>query len=229
MMTDLIPQSSRLLEAQGKAKNLFQEIETRKLIQPGITELELSKSIFDLAEELFQVHKYWHKRIVRAGENTLHPYKGNPANRSIQEDDIVFLDFGPIFEAWEADFGQTYVVGNNSNKLKLKKDVESAFQSAKDFYKVNPDIKASEFYHWICNLAVKYGWEYGGPFAGHLIGQFPHERILDDEINLYIHPENNLKLSEPDPQGKPRFWILEIHFIDKTLKIGGFYEDLLNL
>jgi Xaa-Pro dipeptidase len=229
MTTNLVTQPSKLLEAQHKAKKLFQEVEIRKLIQPGRTELEISKSIFDLAEELFQVNKYWHKRIVRAGKNTLYPYKENPVDRMIQADDIVFLDFGPVFEEWEADFGKTYVLGTNLDKLKLKNDIESAFQIAKEFYNANPDITASEFYYWICNLAVSYGWEYGGPYAGHVVGQFPHERILGDEINLYIHPENDLKLSEPDPQGRPRLWILEIHFVDKALEIGGFYEDLLNL
>jgi Xaa-Pro dipeptidase len=26
-------------------------------------------------------------------------------------DDIVFADFGPVFEGWEADFGRTWVIG----------------------------------------------------------------------------------------------------------------------
>jgi hypothetical protein len=27
-------------------------------------------------------------------------------------------------------------------------------------------------------------WEFGGPIAGHLIGQFPHERIPGDKVTL---------------------------------------------
>ena len=54
----------------------------------------------------FGVSRHWHKRIVRAGPNTLEPYKQNPPDREITADDIVFLDFGPIFEEWEADFGR---------------------------------------------------------------------------------------------------------------------------
>jgi hypothetical protein len=34
-------------------------------------------------------------------------------------------------------------------------------------------------------------------------------------------------MNEPDKNGNPRDWILEIHFIDESLKIGGFYEQLL--
>ncbi|MBK8190015.1 MAG: aminopeptidase P family protein [Vampirovibrionales bacterium] len=229
MTINLSEHALKLLDAQNKARELFQEIERRTLIQAGRTELEISQLIFKLAEELFQVQKYWHKRIVRAGKNTLHPYKENPPDRMIQNNDIVFIDLGPIFENWEADFGRTYVMGQDPRKIKLKQDVESAFHVAKEYYQSNSDIKASEFYHWICELANKYGWEYGGPYAGHLVGQFPHERILDDEIKLYIHPDNELKLSEQDAQGNHRYWILEIHFVDKALKIGGFYEELLNL
>ena len=50
------------------------------------------------------------------GRNTLHPYKSNPENLLLKEDDILFIDFGPVFEDWEADFGRTYVKGP---KLKL--------------------------------------------------------------------------------------------------------------
>jgi Xaa-Pro dipeptidase len=45
----------------------------------------------------------------------------------VGEDDIVFLDFGPVFEEWEADFGWTYVVGNDPLKHKLRRDIEEAF------------------------------------------------------------------------------------------------------
>ena len=38
----------------------------------------------------------------------------------IQDNDILFFDFGPIIENWEADLGRTYVIGNDPMKLKLK-------------------------------------------------------------------------------------------------------------
>jgi hypothetical protein len=31
----------------------------------------------------------------------------------------------------------------------------------------------------------------------------------------------------PDKYGNPRDWILEIHFVDRKLNIGGFFEQLL--
>jgi hypothetical protein len=77
-------------------------------------------------------------------------------------------------------------------------------------------------------LAKKYGWEYGNEHCGHLIGNFPHEDIQGEEIENYIHPKNNKRMCEPDRNGKGRFWIYEIHFIDKANEIGGFYEQLLD-
>ena len=83
---------------------------------------EASDAIRDLAAEMFGISRYWHKRIVRAGPNTLQPYKQNPPDREIAADDIVFLDFGPIFEQWEADFGRTYVLGDDPVKHRLADD-----------------------------------------------------------------------------------------------------------
>ena len=89
---------------------------------------ELNQQIFELAFELFGIEKYWHKRIVRAGANTLKPYDENPPDLLIKDDDIIFFDFGPIFEDWEADFGRTYVIGNDPYKIKLKNDIERIYK-----------------------------------------------------------------------------------------------------
>jgi hypothetical protein len=44
----------------------------------GRGERAVSDSIRDLAGKMFGVKRFWHKRIVRAGPNTLHPYRENP-------------------------------------------------------------------------------------------------------------------------------------------------------
>ena len=102
------------------------------MIIPGKSEVQINTAIYNLAFELFGIEKYWHKRIVRAGTNTLKPYDDNPPDLILQEDDIVFLDFGPVFEDWEADFGRTYVIGNDPYKHKLKMDIEQAWHEAVD-------------------------------------------------------------------------------------------------
>jgi Xaa-Pro dipeptidase len=221
--------SRELLQAQTHAAALFQQVEDRGLIRPGITESGLNAEIYALAEELYGIKTYWHKRIVRAGKNTLLPYAENPPDHSIGEDDILFLDLGPVFEQWEADFGRTFVVGSDPLKLKMRRDVESAFADGKHYFREHPDLTSSEYFHYVESLAAKYDWEWGGPIAGHLIGQFPHERIADDKVTLYVHPRSDLLMGSLDEEGRQRHWILEIHFVNKEKEIGGFYEELLTV
>jgi hypothetical protein len=56
------------------------------------------------------------------------------------------------------------------------------------------------------------------PRVGTLIGVCPHERIAGDKITLYINPKS-----------QNRDWILEIHFIDRVRRMGGFYEAILGI
>jgi len=221
--------AAALLQAQNNANELFQAVVTQGLIRPHVTESQINQDIYDLAEKMFGISTYWHKRIVRAGSNTLKPYDENPPDLTLAEDDILFLDLGPVFEAWEADFGRTFVLGSDPLKLKLRDDIAKAFAQGKQYFHSHAEIKADELYRYAQKMARDYGWEYGGPIAGHLIGQFPHERIPNDKISLYVHPDNPMKMRGPDAEGQQRHWILEIHFIDRTKKIGGFYEELLTI
>jgi Xaa-Pro dipeptidase len=133
-----------LLDAQRKAQALFAEIEARNLIRPGVTETQINESIYALAASMWGIAKYWHKRIVRAGRNTLAPYDENPPDLTVAEDDIAFLDLGPVFEQWEADFGRTYVVGNDPVKHRLRRDIEEGFAKGKQYFKQHPDITIGE-------------------------------------------------------------------------------------
>jgi Xaa-Pro dipeptidase len=221
--------TSRLRDAQVKAGTLFHEVQARDIIRPGVTEKDVNEAIFALAKELFETDTHWHKRIVRAGANTLAVYDENPPNLTLGDDDIVFLDFGPVFEEWEADFGRTYVLGNDPLKNKLCDDVAAAFADGKRYFNDRPEITSSDLFTYARSLAEKYGWEFGGQIAGHLIGHFPHERIPNDRVSLYVHPQNDLRMRTLDANGQARHWILEIHFVDRARRIGGFYEELITI
>jgi Xaa-Pro dipeptidase len=206
-----------------------QEVARRDVIVAGATEKHVNEAVFALAEEMFGISTYWRKRIVRAGANTLAPYAQNPPNLTIGSDDIVFLDFGPVFEKWETDFGRTFVMGSDPQKIKLQHDVGEAFAAGKRYFNEHPAITSSELFSHACDLAARYGWEFGGPIAGHLIGNFPHEKIAGDKISLYVHPKNDLPMRSFDAKGRQRHWILEIHFVDRKRRIGGFFEELLTV
>lgn len=216
-----------LIEAEKKAELLFKEIEKHEILVPGNSEEKINSLIFDLAFDMFGIKKYWHKRIVRCGENTLYPYNENPKNLTLKKDDILFLDFGPIFEEWEADFGRTYVVGNDPLKIKLSNDIEDAWQKGKAFYDSHKEITGAQLYNYCQDLANDYGWSFGGEIAGHIIGQYPHEKLEKENKSNYIHPQNYSNMNDLNAKGEKKNWILEIHFVDRKKKIGGFFEQLM--
>ena len=218
-------EKENLINAEKKAKNLFLSIKQENLIRPGISEIQLGDEIYKLAFEMFGIKSFWHKRIIRAGINTIYPYSENPKNLVIKEDDILFLDFGTIFNNWEADMGRTYVLGDDPYKLKLQSDVEECWKISKNYFLNKQNVTASDMYKFVSKLATERSWSFGNEHCGHLIGEFPHKRIKGEKINSYLHSENHLALK--DHKQNNLFWILEIHFVDYKKKIGGFYEQLL--
>ena len=134
-----------------------------------------------------------------------------------------------MFEAWEADFGRTYVLGNDPVKLKLRDDLEPIFNAVKSRYLANPDMTGDALYALARDHAAQAGWEFGGSIAGHLVGAFPHERIEGNKVRFYITRGNHHPLNLPDENGIQRHWILEIHLVDRARRIGGFYEQLLTI
>jgi Xaa-Pro dipeptidase len=113
-----------LIAAEQQADRLFATIENNRLVRPGRTETDIDQDIYTLAEQSFGVRQHWHKRIVRAGPNTVRIFAENPPIHEIAQNDTVFLDLGPVFDEWEADVGRTYVMGNDPQKTQLRRAVE---------------------------------------------------------------------------------------------------------
>ncbi|HVQ97389.1 MAG TPA: M24 family metallopeptidase [Mycobacterium sp.] len=219
----------RLLDAQDKAAQLFDEVERRQMIRAGIGERELSDEIRDLAAEMFGVTRHWHRRIVRAGENTLQPFRERPPNRVIAADDIAFLDLGPIFEEWEADFGRTFVLGEDPDKLAVRDALPRVREAGRDYFQQHPDVSGAELFDYVVGVARTEGFEWGSPIAGHLVGQFPHKKIGGSGAQWYITPGSGKPMRRRDRSGQICHWILEIHLVDRLHRFGGFYEQLLDL
>ncbi|KAH8658146.1 peptidase M24, structural domain-containing protein [Xylariales sp. PMI_506] len=220
--------AASLLDAQNKAVELFDEIE-KTLIRPGVSEKALSDAIHKLGADRYGVRTHWHKRVIRSGPNTLRPFEDNPPDRIVEEDDILVVDLGPVFEDWEADFGRTYVLGNDPVKIQLRDALEPIWNIVKAKYDADPAMSGGDLYAIACDEATKAGFNFGAPIAGHLVGSFPHERIPKDKISLYITEGNDQSMSTTGKDGHKRHWILEIHLRDKDNKYGAFYEQLVSV
>jgi Xaa-Pro aminopeptidase len=218
----------KLINAQNISIQFFKTIEESNLIIAGKSEEQLNAEICELALKDFGIKEHWHKKIVRTGKNTLAAYPDNPPDRVIDKDDILFIDLGPIVRGYEADIGRTYVVGDNPQKLKLKRDVEKAWYEIQEWYRQQTRLKASELFQYVVEKAKEFGWEFGGQIAGHIIGRYPHEQPVDPEsLELDVHPDNHNDMFLPDANGDKRHWILELQFIDRENEMGGYFEQLL--
>lgn len=216
-----------LIEAEDRALALLDAIEAAGLVASGRTERAIEQDIRRLAEERFGVTKHWHKRVVRAGVNTITTAGDNPPDRTVADDDMVFLDLGPVFEEWEADVGRSYAIGSDPRKHALCAALPMVFDTVRDRFNASPDITGQELYAFACETAEAAGWRFGGKIAGHIVGEFPHAHIPGEKDHHRINPANPGRLREPDAFGRARHWILEIHLVTEDRCFGGFYERLL--
>ena len=200
-----------------KAQKMGWEVINRVVpqIKPGMSEEEgkaiLSSVMKDLGSE-----KIWHPSWLRMGPNTRKPY-GAPSDKSVRlrENDVFFLDIGPVFYGHESDVGATFQVGNDPAMAKLIADSKKVFDIVRDhFYKTK--ISGVELYEFARKAASDLGWELSFEGAsGHRISDFPHS----------VHYRGSLNKFEAVPT--PNLWILEIHLHDTERNIGAFYEDVL--
>jgi Xaa-Pro aminopeptidase len=218
---------AKLTAAEERALEMLAAIEAAGFVQPGRRESEVDADIAALAEREFGVTRHWHKRLVRTGANTLCVFADNPDERTIGENDTIYLDLGPVFEEWEADIGQTYAVGGNPAHHALIAALPEVFEETRGHANANPDITGAELYALACNAAEQRGYTFGGAIAGHTVGEFPHLTWPGAREQTRIYPDNPSRLSDLDHLGRKRFWIIETHLIAPDRSFGGFYERLL--
>lgn len=223
------PREQALWNAQLRAEALFAAVVGQGLIRPGVLESELSEEIHALARARFGVQRHWHRRVVRSGPNSALTYYDAPPDRRLEADDVVYLDFGPVFERWEADLGRTYVLGDDPRKQQLVRDIGEAFHRGQALYAAEPALTAGQLYDFVAALATAAGWTFGAKTAGHIIDRFPHARSPDPAKRYSIRSGNPTGLHAPLDDGRARHWILEIHFVDRERRYGGFLEELLTI
>lgn len=226
-MLDERTRYTELVAAEDRALALLDAIETAGLIAPGRTERAVEQDIHALAERDFGIERHWHKRIVRAGLNTLAIAGDNPPIRTIGDDDMVFLDLGPVFEQWEADVGRSYAVGADPAKHALCRELPIQFEAVRAHFDAHPDITGEALYAFAIDSAERAGWHFGGAIAGHIVSEFPHARLPGAKQRNHVSPANPDRMRDPDPLGRTRYWILEIHLVSPDRTFGGFYERLL--
>ena len=74
----------------------------------------------------------------------------------------LFVDLGPVFDDWEADFGRTFVLGDDPMKQALRRDLPLVWQELRAFYEADPDMTGAVLYAEAHRAAERRGWTFGG-------------------------------------------------------------------
>ena len=193
------------------ANELLKEIS--KIIKPGISESEAKKKAIELYER-FEIKKNWHNPYIYFNTNTILTFKDKPKEEKIlQEEDIAYIDIGPIIDDVEGDIGHTLVFGENKLYKELKSQSENIFENACNYWRESSPTGV-ELYKYIYKLTNDAGFIFNLNPAGHLIGSFPHKGWKEG-LNTYPF----------DPE--PGYWILEIQIRHPEKSYGAFYEAVL--
>ena len=118
-------------------------------------------------------------------------------------------------------------MGNDPQKTQLCLDLPKVFDALKQYYGSHPEVTGAELYPYAHQCAEASGWLFGGVIAGHIVGEFPHALLPGDKDLYRINPANIEPMRSPDALGQTKFWILEVHLVDRTRSWGAFYERIL--
>ncbi len=201
----------KLYEARELARTLTYELFS--LLRPGMTEADAHK----FYKELCQKHgaeKQWHPAKLRFGANTLKNFRDESDPHVLKDEDILFIDIGPVFCGHEADYGETFAIGSQYDHKNIADTAKKVFHEVGNFW-IENRIGGIELYEYAQSRARHYGYEMNMTSDGHRIGDFPH----------HIHFKGSLV--EVADEIVPDAWILEIHLVDPKRGFGAFYEDIL--
>lgn len=202
---------SKLIDARNLAKEIAYELKDQ--ITPGMTEAHAHK----LYKEICLRHgitKQWHAPKLRFGPNTLLNFGDVSAEYTLKENDIFFIDIGPVINEHEADFGETFYLGNNPEHKKICASQRSVFDEVRNHW-LETHKTGLALYEYAKEVSQKHGFILNMDQDGHRIGDFPHQLFYKGS------------LKDCDESIIPNAWILEIHLWNPDRKFGAFFEDLL--
>lgn len=157
----------------------------------------------------------WHGIEIRFGRNTLLTFRErSEPGVVLQENDIFFIDIGPVWKEWEADVGDTFVVGTDAEMHRAARDVRGIFDAVQEKWRAD-GLTGPALYTFAQAQAAERGWQLNLSVPGHRIGDFPHAAHFDGE------------LTSADFVPADGLWILEIQIRHPQRAFGAFYEDML--
>lgn len=202
----------KLFRARDVARDITYELSSH--IRPGMTEAD-AHALYKTICKNHPVEKQWHPAKLRFGPNTTCDFKDVSVPHVLGEEDIFFIDIGPVVDGHEADYGETFVVGNQYEHKLIMESSRKIFDEVSAHWK-KTKATGIPLYEFAKERARSLGYILSMGSDGHRIGDFPH----------HVHFKGSLLECEEDLI--PNVWILEIHLWDPQKRFGAFYEDILS-
>lgn len=200
-----------LLQARERSAQAVQAIADR--IRPGMRESEAEAIAAEVFVEL-GFERIWHPTHIRFGRNTLKLYKeASETDVVLGQDDLFFIDIGPVWAGHEGDYGDTFVLGADRDMHAIADAARVLFARVAERWRSGESGRALYAYAELAARELGYELNLGAP--GHRLGDFPHA----------VHRAGKLAAAGFAPS--PGLWVLEIQLRHPTKPIGAFYEDLL--
>jgi methionyl aminopeptidase len=204
----------KLLSARRKTTEAVLRIAEK--IKPGMLEEDARRIGQEALEELGS-SQGWHKTLVRFGPNTTKNYVDvSEPNVRLADNDIFFVDIGPIWGDTEGDGGGTFVVGQepDADMKRCAVEVRRIFETVRQQWMASK-MTGKELYDFAVHAAADLGWVLNLGLTGHRLSDYPHKAHYAGTLGaISVHPSPNL-------------WILEIQIRHPSKPFGGFFEDLL--
>jgi methionyl aminopeptidase len=183
-------------------------------VKPGMAEEE-AKDIARRTLSSLGMRRGWHHIIVRCGPNTTKDFMELSEDGVVLGDnDIFFVDIGPIYKNCEGDAGDTFVFGSDPDHLRAKRDVRAIWEDVRQVW-FDQHLTGQELYAYAEKTAGDLGWKLNLDLSGHRLCDFPHSAHYDGA------------LAEVAFRPNPNLWVLEIAIAHPDRRFGAFYEDLL--
>lgn len=199
------------LKSRAKAVQAVQS--AAKKILPGMNE---AQAVIILNHELESagVEKFWHPTKFRINSNTTKNFRDLSDPVTLEQNDLFFIDIGPVFFDHEADYGETFTVGTDPRLSKLQDATKKIFYATQAAWKSNK-LSGAQLYQFAEAEALKLNLKLNSNMYGHRLGDFPHA----------VHYKGKLGTLDFSPAS--HMWVLEIHLLDESINRGAFFEDIL--
>jgi Xaa-Pro aminopeptidase len=182
--------------------------------KPGLRESEaqaLGKTILDG----LGMERIWHPLHIRFGANTLKKFnEKSDGDPELGDDDIFFIDIGPVFRGHEGDVGATFTTGSDPEKAACAAAAKTLFDDVSRVWR-DEKLTGPALYDYADRRARDTGWKLNLDIQGHRVSDFPHSIYKAGDLGKFYGVP------------APGVWILEIQIAHPDKPFGAFYEDLL--